>query len=64
MITGSCGCDLPKGPNWGSRSTTHRWLSKWQKDGTLDSLLSALKGCADMAGMINWERLAIDGFFS
>ncbi|MBS4171623.1 hypothetical protein NEOC95_002373 [Neochlamydia sp. AcF95] len=26
-------------------------------------MLSALKECADVAGMINWERLAIDGFF-
>nr|NGY95963.1 hypothetical protein [Neochlamydia sp. AcF84] len=28
LITGSRWCDLPKGPNWGSRSAAHRWLGK------------------------------------
>lgn len=63
LTTGSRWCDLPVGSIWGSRSATHRWLGKWQEDGTLDRLLSALRECANIAGMIKWERLAVDGFF-
>lgn len=63
LITGSRWCDLPEGPNWGSRSATHRWLGQWQENGTLDKLLLTLKESADLAGMIKWDRLAVDGFF-
>jgi transposase len=63
LITGSRWCDLPQGPNWGSRSATHRWLGQWQEDGILDKLLFTLKEIADLAGMIKWDRLAVDGFF-
>lgn len=64
LITGSRWCDLPKGPIWGSRSATHRWLGEWQENGTLNNLLFALKESAHLAGMIKWDRLAVDGFFS
>lgn len=63
LITGSRWCDVPKGQQWGSRPGAHRWLGRFQKDGTLDKLLQALIDTAQLAGLIDWERLAADGFF-
>lgn len=63
LITGSRWCDLPEGPIWGSKSATHRWLGEWQEDGTLNNLLIALRESAHLAGLIKWDRLAVDGFF-
>ena len=51
------------GEQWGSRASAHRWLGRWQADGTLDNILTALIEAADLAGLLNWERLAGDGFF-
>jgi transposase len=62
LITGSRWCDVPKGEQWGSRPGAHRWLGHWQEDGTLDRLLQALLGTAELAGLLDWERLAADGF--
>lgn len=63
LITGSRWCDVPKGEQWGSRTGAHRWLGRWQADGTLDKILTILLETADLAGLLNWERLAGDGFF-
>jgi len=63
LITGSRWCDIPKGEQWGSRPSAHRWLGRWQKDGTLDKLLQALVEIAALVGLLDWERLAADGFF-
>ena len=64
LITGSRWCDVPRGEQWGSRPSAYRWLGRWQADGTLDKILTALLETADLAGMLDWERLAGDGFFS
>jgi len=64
LITGARWCDLPKGPQWGSRTASHRWLGIWHEGGVLERLLTALQEVADVAKMIDFERLAIDGFFS
>jgi transposase len=63
LITGSRWCDVPKGSQWGSKSASHRWLGKWQQDGTLDRMLQALLNTAELSDMLNWKRLAADGFF-
>ena len=63
LITGSRWCDVPKGAQWGSRPGAHRWLGRWQEDGTWDQLLQALVEMAELAGLLNLERLAADGFF-
>jgi hypothetical protein len=34
LITGSRWCDVPRGEQWGSRPSAHRWLGRWQDDGT------------------------------
>lgn len=63
LITGSRWCDVPKGEQWSSRSVAHRWLGRWSEEGVLDKLLRALLDIADLAGLLNWDRLAADGFF-
>lgn len=62
-ITGSRWCDIPKNAQWGSRPGVHRWLGRWQEDGTLDKVLRALVETAELAGLLYWERLAANVFF-
>lgn len=64
LITGSRWCDVPKGEQWGSRSVAHRWLGRWVEEGVLDRVLQPLLETAELAGLLDWERLAADGFFS
>ena len=64
LITGSRWCDVPHGPQWGSRSATHRWLQRWQADGTLAAMQARILGIAEERGMICWEYGAVDGAFS
>ena len=64
LITGARWCDLPQGPQWAKRSTTHYWLGKWQQDLTLSKVVSLLREKAEAFKMIDLERLAVDGFFS
>lgn len=63
LITGSRWCDVPRGEQWGSRSVAHRWLGRWVEEGVLDRVLQALLETAKLAGLLDWERLAADGFF-
>ena len=63
LITGARWCDVPIGENFGSRSTSHRWLGKWQEDGTWDKALEIILKDANLAEMLSLERLAADGFF-
>ena len=62
LITGCRWCDLPQGKIWASKSSAHRWLKRWQEDGTLQLLQSRVLGIAENRGMINWNYGAIDGF--
>lgn len=64
LITGARWVDVPTGHQWGSRSASHRWLGVWQADGTLDKLLKSIREVAFLEGLIDWNRLATDGFFS
>jgi transposase len=63
LITGARWADLPIGEKWASRSAAHRWLGLWQIDGTLENILSALRAIAVLEKRIDWDRLAVDGFF-
>lgn len=38
LITGCRWCDVPRGEIWASKSAAHRWLKRWQADGTLENL--------------------------
>src|SRR5215471_3921799 len=64
LITGCRWCDIPRGPQWGSKSATHRWLQHWQADGTLAAMQARILGIAEARGMIHWEYGAVDGAFA
>jgi transposase len=64
LITGCRWCDVPQGPQWASKSATHRWLRRWQADGTLAAMQARLLGIAEEQGMIRWAYGAVDGAFS
>lgn len=64
LITGCRWCDIPRGPQWASKSATHRWLKRWQADGTLAAMQARILGLAEERGMIHWAYGAIDGSFS
>jgi transposase len=64
LTTGSRWCDVPTGKQWASRSASHRWLGCWKENGCLEHLLIGLWEIADVAKMIDWGRLSVDGFFS
>ncbi len=61
LITGCRWCDLPQGEIWASKSAAHRWLKRWQKDGTFEHLQSRILAIADNKGLINWNFGAVDG---
>lgn len=63
LITGARWCDIPIREDFGSRSTSHRWLGKWQEEGTWDKALEIILRDADIGQMLSLERLAADGFF-
>jgi transposase len=60
LITGCRWCDLPRGPQWASKSAVHRWLRRWQVDGTLIAMQARLLGIAKEHGMIQWPYGAVD----
>jgi len=64
LITGCRWCDVPRGPQWASKSATHRWLRRWQADGTLAAMQARILGVAEEQGLIRWEYGAVDGAFS
>ena len=64
LITGSRWCDLPRGPQWASKSSGHRRLKAWHDDGTLNEVKARLLGLAENEGRIRWDSGAVDGSFS
>ena len=64
LITGCRWCDLPGGAQWASKSAAHRWLRRWQADGTLAAMQARMLGLAEERGMIHWQYGAVDGSFS
>jgi transposase len=61
LITGCRWCDLPRGPQWASKSAAHRWPQRWHADGTLVAMQARLLGLAEERGMIQWQYGAVDG---
>ena len=62
-ITGAKWSDLPKTPAFASKSAAHRWLLKWQRDGTWQKILDKLLRIAAYKKLIDTERLLVDGSF-
>ena len=59
LITGCRWGARPRGPQWASKSAAHRWLQRWQVDGTLAArqawILGACRGARDDAVAV-WGR--------
>ncbi len=64
LITGCRWYDLPRGDMWASKSSSHRWLKRWRKDGTFEHIQARVLALADEKGLINWDFGAVDGSFS
>lgn len=65
LITGSRWCDVPKQAYiFASKSSSHRWLMRWQKEGTLNRIERGMVAMADLCGQIDWDRVSVDGSFS
>jgi transposase len=64
LITGCRWCDVPKGESWASKSSAHRWLKRWESDGTLKNLQARILGIAEERGLIDWSYGAVNGSFS
>ena len=65
LITGARWCDLPDNRVvFASKSSAHRWLIRWQKEGTFERMERSIIALADLAGQIDWSRASVDGSFS
>ena len=64
IIIGCRWCDLPKGEQWGARSTSHRWLEIWKQDGTFERIKQGFLSIGQLNEQIDWESSSVDGSFS
>lgn len=64
LITGARWVDVPGGKGFGARSTSHRWLGRWEADGTWANIKALLMGQAHTLGLIDWTRASVDGSFA
>ena len=64
LLTGARWKDVPSHSAFAAKSTAHRWLQRWQKDGVLAKMLIHLLRKAQEKGLINCHRLLVDGSFS
>lgn len=64
LITGCRWCYVPIGPTGASKSAAHRWLKRWETDGTLFEVQSRILGLATETDLIDWNFFAVDGSFS
>ena len=64
LITGCRWCDIPRGPQWATKSAAQRWRQRWQADGTLAARPARRLGLAEARGMIQWPDGAVDGAFA
>ncbi len=63
-ITGARWCDLLKDVWFYSKSSAHRWLLRWQRDGTWQKILEYLLQTAVDKKLLTVDRLLVDGSFS
>jgi len=56
--------DLPKKSCYAARSTSHRWMLKFEKAGVFQRVLCNLLLEAKRAGKVDFHHLLIDGTFS
>lgn len=63
-VTGAPWRVLPKEGVFASKSSAHRWLLRWQRDGTWQRILERLLRIAAYKKLIDPNRLLVDGSFS
>jgi transposase len=63
-FSGARWCDLPRYPNFASRTAAHRWMLKWQHNGTLIKIFAGLRNISRLCGLVDWQKMAVDGSFS
>ena len=65
LKTGTKWCYLPSDRAiFAPKSTAHRWLKRWEEDGTLENIKRKMLVLADLNREIDWSRASIDGSFS
>src|SRR5262245_46915794 len=64
LMTGCRWCDVPRGPQWASKSATQRWRQRWQTEGTWASMQARMLGVAEEKGMRRWAYGAVEGAFA
>jgi len=47
LMTGCRWCAVPRGPQWTSKGATHRWLQRWQANGTLVAMQARILSIAE-----------------
>jgi hypothetical protein len=63
LFNGTKWNSVPIGIQWAPRSTSHRWLGIWQKDGTWKRLAERILGVADNLGLVDLRVGSVDGMF-
>ena len=63
FLTGARWKDVPENPNFASKSTAHRWLQRWKKEGVFDQMLVYLIRKAQEKELTACQRLIVDGSF-
>lgn len=57
--------DLPQDPTiFVPRSTAHKWLKQWSREGVFDKVMSGLLQVALRQGRVDLSQMAVDGSFS
>jgi len=64
LIYGCRWRDLPKEPSYAARSTSHRWMMKFEKAGVFQRVLCGLLLEAKKTGKVDFRHLLVDGTFS
>ncbi len=64
LFTGARWKDVPRRHDFASKSTAHRWLQRWKKEGVFDQMLIQLLRKAQDKGLTDCQRLLVDGSFS
>ena len=65
VLTHGCRwADIPNNTMYAHRATSHRWLSRWHKEGVFDRVLSGLLQQGISSGLVDLTALLVDGSFS
>ncbi len=56
--TGSKWAHTPTGPEWASKSSAHRWMINWKKNGLFEQIIASMVNMEHMASEIHCESTA------